>query len=377
MFGCNGGSSGNDSVVCDQGAKNIILFIGDGMGSGQRTAARLVSVGYTGKLSMDDMPVSGSVITSSADNAITDSAAAATAMATGVKTDNGVVALSPTILGSMPTILEKAKSMGKLVGLVTTTQITDATTAAFASHIEDRYLMNDIAEQMLDADVDVLLGGGEDEFLPLLENGCFPEAGERSDGRNLINEAIAIGYEYVCDQASLQLVESGSTSQLLGLFADEGMISPFSPSLADMTQKAIDVLSGNSEGFFLMVEGGQIDWAGHVNDAANTISHTIGFDEAIEVAKQFAFINDDTLIIVTADHETGGMMISSSSSGVSGEDGPFDTSDGGQFYVNWSTIDHTGVNVPVTAQGPCSDNLTGVYENTFIYDVMHSAFVEY
>ena len=353
-------------------AKNIIIFIGDGMGGEHREAARLVKVGAAGKLSMDDMPSSGFLQTYSADNRVTDSAAATTAMATGVKTNNGVIGLDAN-LGFVPTILEDAKEQDKFVGLVTTVHVTHATPAAFASHVEDRNMMTDIALQMLNADIDVLLGGGEDEFLPISENGCYPEAGERNDGRNLIQEAISIGYTYVCNLSSFRAIEPSFSLKLLGLFADEGMQRPFSPSLAEMTQVAIDILSKNPNGFFLMVEGGQIDWASHNNDAANAISDTIAFDDAVEVAKQFARSDSDTLIIVTADHETGGMSVSSSSSGLASEDGPFRTADGDLFYINWSTTGHTAVNVPITSQGPASEKLSGVHDNTFVHSVMHDA----
>lgn len=369
LFGCFDHDSNSTP---NQKAKNIILFIGDGMGAEHRKAARWFSVGRNGKLSMDDMPINGSLQTYSADNLITDSAAAATAMASGVKTNNGVIGLDEN-LSFVYTILEDAKTKGKLVGLVTTTHINHATPAAFASHIDDRSLMKEIAVQMLVSGIDVLLGGGEDDFLPTSYSGCYPEQGERTDGRNLINEATSIGYLYVCDQISFDRIDPVSTYQLLGLFADEGMTRPFSPSLANMTRKAINILSNNSDGFFLMVEGGQIDWASHSNDAANAISDTLAFDDAVEVAKQFASITNDTLIIVTADHETGGMVISSSPSGLSGEDGPFVTPDGDSFYINWSTTGHTAVNVPVTSQGPSSYRLDGVNDNTFIHEVMHGA----
>ncbi len=361
-----------DSLAASN-AKNIILFIGDGMGAEHRKAARLNTVGSFGKLSMDDMSASGSLQTRSADNPITDSAAAATAMATGVKTNNGVLSLD-TNLCFLSTILEDAKRQGKRVGLVTTTQITDATPAAFATHIEDRNLVIEIAEQILGAGVDVLLGGGEDEFIPTFENGCFPESGERNDGRNLINEAIAIGYRYVCDPASFRSLDPYTTIKLFGIFADQGMLRPFDPSLAEMTQKAIAILSKGSSGFFLMVEGGQIDWASHSNDATNTISDTVGLDEAVAIAKQFASLSNDTLIIVTADHETGGMMVSFLPSGLPSEDGPFRTPDGKQFYINWSTTGHTASDVPVTSLGPLSGILNGIHDNTFINEVMLTAF---
>lgn len=370
VLGC---SSDALEPVSSTNTTNIILFIGDGMGNAHRLAARWTNVGETGMLSMDDMATHGWAQTGSADDPVTDSAAAATAMSTGVKSNNGVIGMDAN-LNIVFTILEEAKSRGKMVGLVTTTQVTHATPAAFAAHIRNRNLMTDIAEQMLDTEVDVILGGGEDEFLPNTEIGCFPEAGERIDGRNLINEATALGYTYVCEPADFSAVDPASTFRLLGLFADEGMPRPFLPSLAEMTQKAIDILSKSSKGFFLMVEGGQIDWASHSNDADNAISDTIELDKAVKVAKDHVLVDSDTLVIITADHETGGMSVSLSSSGAPGEDGPFGMPDGKDFYVNWSTTSHTASDVPVTALGPSSEMLTGTYENTDIFDVMLSVF---
>lgn len=342
------------------------------MGEAQRIAGRWSAAGRNGALAMDAMPYGSWARTASADSDLTDSAAAATAIATGVKTDNGVVGQDPNGR-RLTTILERAKAAGLAVGLVTTTHMADATPAAFAAHVADRAKMTEIASQMLAAGVDVLLGGGEDEFLPGSVEGCYSEPGERTDGRNLIAEAISTGYTYVCDAAGLTAVVPTPSTRLLGLFADEGLTRPFAPSLAEMTQKAIDVLSQDPDGFFLMVEGGQIDWAGHVNDAANAIWDTIGLDEAVGVAQSYAATAGEALIIVTADHETGGMSVDLTSSGGADEDGPFYMPDGTLFYVNWSTIAHTGVEVPTTSQGPWSDQLIGVYENTHIHDVMRRA----
>jgi alkaline phosphatase len=369
VLGC---SSDTLAPVSSTNTTNIILFIGDGMGSAHRLAARWATVGETGMLSMDDMATHGWAQTGSANDPVTDSAAAATAMSTGVKTNNGVVGMDADF-NIVFSILEEAKSRGKMVGLVTTTQLTHATPAAFAAHISNRNFMTGIADQMLDAEVDVILGGGEDEFIPDTEIGCYPEAGERNDGRNLLTEAIALGYTYVCEPADFSAVDPASTIRLLGLFADEGMPRPFSPSLAEMTQKAIDILSKSTKGFFLMVEGGQIDWASHSNDADNAISDTIELDNAVKVARDYILVDNDTLVIVTADHETGGMSVSLSSSGASGEDGPFGRPDGKDFYINWATTSHTASDVPVTALGPSSNMLTGTFENTHIFDVMLDA----
>jgi uncharacterized repeat protein (TIGR01451 family) len=144
------------------------------------------------------------------------------------------------------------------------------------------------------------------------------------------------------------------------------MPRPFSPSLKDMTQKAIDILSQDPDGFFLMVEGGQIDWASHANNATDAISDTIGLDEAITVAQAYASTVSNTLVIVAADHETGGMSVSL----VGGEQGPFYMPEGTRFYVNWGTTEHTAADVPTTAQGPWSGLLAGSYQNTHIHDVM-------
>ncbi len=352
--------------------KNVILFIGDGMGEEHLKATRWFSGGINGRLAMDELTDSGFILTFSADNQITDSAAAATAISTGVKTNNGVIGLD-TRLNFVPTILEQAKLQGKSVGLVTTTMVSHATPAAFAAHVENRYLMNEIANQIMTSDVDVILGGGEDEFYPTNETGCFPEVGERMDGKNLIQEALALGYIYICDPISFQQIDPSSSTQIIGLFADEGMTRPYSPTLAEMTNKAIEVLSHNPNGFFLMVEGGQIDWTSHENNALATIQTTIYFDEAVRSALENSDIRDDTLIIVTADHETGGMITSLNSLGLVGEDGPFEMPDGTSFYVNWSTKNHTAAPVPIKASGPLSHWINGVHDNTYVYDLISSA----
>lgn len=344
-------------------AHAIILFIGDGMGEAHRTAARWSAVGQMGALTMDRMPFVGWAHTHAANGAITDSAAAATALATGVKTNNGMIGQAPD--GTpLTTILERAQAKGMAVGLVTTVQVSHATPAAFAAHVADRDMMTEIARQMLEARVDVLLGGGENQFVPTDDDGCFGP-GERLDGRNLIDEAALAGYTHVCTATAFTAVPT-STTRLLGIFADEAMPRPFSPSLKDMTQKAIDILSQDPDGFFLMVEGGQIDWASHANNATGAISDTIGLDEAIAVAQTYASTVSNSLVIVTADHETGGMSVSL----VGGEQGPFYMPEGTPFYINWESGDHTGADVATTSLGPWSDLLAGSYENTHINEVM-------
>ncbi|MGC9400171.1 MAG: alkaline phosphatase [Anaerolineae bacterium] len=333
----------------------IILFIGDGMGPSHRRAAQWYAVGEDGVLAMDAMPFRGSTGTTNVDGAVTDSAAAGTAIATGVKVRNGVISVDADG-APLVTILEQAQDEGLAVGLATNTQMSHATPAAFAAHVENRSEMRLIASQMITQRVNVLLGGGRSYFEP-----------------DLITEAVDAGYTYVDDADGLNAIDPGTTTHLLGLFAADGMPRPYSPTLASMTQTAIDVLSQDPDGFFLMVEGGQIDWASHANEAANVISDTLGFDAAVAVGRAYAAQAENVLVIVTADHETGGMRLSSQATGALDEDGPFPIAGGGHFYVNWSSTKHTTATVPTTAQGPWSHLLAGAYENTYLYEVMHTA----
>jgi alkaline phosphatase len=369
-------------------ARSVILLIGDGMGTAHRTAARLYSLGREGQLAMDTLPIAGMSRTWSTESLVPDSAAAGTALATGVKTYNAAIAVDPDG-NPVETILEMAQKAGKAVGLVTTVQIAHATPAVFAAHNPDRDAYVEIALDMFDHDVDVLLGGGENHFLPVGTPGCYPRDGERTDGRNLIDEAVAKGYQHVCTEAEFDAVDPATTDRLLGTFAEGGMIRPFAPSLAEMTDKAIAILSKDPEGFFLMVEGGQIDWAAHANDALNTIGDTVGFDDAVMAALEFQIEHPDTLVIVTADHSTGGLTIEDvpqdeectepnaddprECKTAFHEDGPFEESEGGTFWLDWTSGEHTGDEVPVTAIGPHAIDLAGYYENTHIFDVMSEA----
>ncbi len=340
------------------------------MGVAQRTAAQWAAVGLDGHLAMDTLQVAGWSRTLNAVGEITDSAAAATAMATGVKTVNGRIGQTSDGT-SLETILEQAQAQGLAVGLVTNTPLTHATPAAFAAHTSSRYAGAEIAQQLLANQVDVLLGGGENAFLPPWWTGNYPEPGTRNDGRNLIAEAVQAGYTYIWDMAGLQVATLTGASRILGLFADEGLPRPHTPALATLTEHAILALSRRPQGFFLMVEGGQIDWACHDNDAASAIADTLAFDAAVNVALRYAAGTENTLVIVTSDHETGGMMLSLSDNGGQA----FTMPDGTPFYVTWATDDHTGANVLTSAGGPWSSQAAGIYENTHIYTIMASALV--
>ena len=350
----------------------VILFIGDGMGGAHRQAAAWMGYGKEGKLAMDGLQVFGSLSTTAVGKMVTDSAAAATAMASGVKTRNGLVGLSPDH-EELFTSLDRAQELGLAVGLVTNTQLPHATPAAFAAHAENRWDMAWIAPQLLDAEVNVLLGGGENFFLPAGSQGCHPEPGKREDGRDLTEEAREAGYRTICQPDELAAIDPSETDRLLGVFADEGMPRPFSPTLAEMTETAVKVLSRDPEGFFLVVESGQIDWASHGNAAYNAIQDTLALDEAVQVGLDYAEDHPNSLLIVTADHETGGMSVHSQPTGKPEEDGPFTGPDDFVFYVTWTTDTHTDMDVPVSAQGPGAALLAGRHENTQVFPAVMTA----
>ncbi|QPA30921.1 alkaline phosphatase [Thermaerobacillus caldiproteolyticus] len=385
----------NQSSPIQGKAKNVIVFVGDGMGAAHRDAIRLAAKGLNGKLEMDDMPYAGIVHTNSADpkSFVTDSAAAATAIATGVKSYNGAIGVD---LNGKPvkTVLEQAKEAGKATGIVTTSQVTDATPAAFASHVANRSSQSDIAKQYLEnSKVDVILGGGEDYWYPTENPGKYPdypaedptEASKGTNG-NLVDKAKQLGYTYVSNADELKRAKS---NKLLGLFANEEMFQQrpegegdiYDPvvSLPDMTKKAIDILSKNKKGFFLLVEEEAIDEMSHENNAALTIKAGQQFDQAVAVGKAYAKQHPDTLVIVLADHDCGGLTVEtvndSDESGdgktTSSEDGPFPIAHSDQnFVLDWTTSGHTGTDVPLTAMGPGAEKLTGIYENTHIHDVI-------
>lgn len=292
-------------------ARNIILLIGDGMGPSQFGAAWLYSNRILGKeLRMVEVMKDGRtayLVNDTADAIITESAAAATQIACGVKVPARAVGMGADGKTPCTTILEMAKVGGKITGLVTTSGITDATPASFAAHVTHRSDEASVAAQELRLGVDVLMGGRKQFFLPTTSAG-----GMRKDGRNLLDEARAAGYAVVATADELKQVQKG---KILGLFnmgnmsfeIDRGKTKE--PSLAEMTAKALQILSQGRKGFFAMIEGGRIDHASHRNDAAATIKDTLAFDDAVGVALDFARRHPDTLLIVTADHETGGMAL--------------------------------------------------------------------
>jgi len=312
VLAVNADTSANDS---GKQVKNVILLIPDGMSITHTTIARWYKGGTA--LSMDSI-ASGLVRTYSADATIADSAPAATAMATGYKSHTGFVSVLPDVAdmpGQTPinpedarkpvaTVLEGAKLLGKATGLIATSEIPHATPAAFASHNVSRKNYDSISEQMVYNGIDVVFGGGSDT----LKN-------KRKDGEDLIEVLKAKGYEYITTKEQMQNVTS---NKVWGMFAQMDMAydmdrdASVQPSLAEMTQKAIDILSKDEDGFFLMVEGSKIDWASHANDPVGVISDVLAFDEAVKVALDFAKSNGNTAVIVCSDHGNGGMTIGNS-----------------------------------------------------------------
>ncbi len=384
-------------------AQNVIIFIGDGMGTSQRDLIRYATVGTEGQLAMDAMPYAGRSQTSPLDpeGFVTDSAAGGTAIASGVKTFNGAVGIDAD-KNPVPTVLERAERAGMATGLVSNSQITDATPASFGSHVENRDLQSKIARQYLEeSKPEVILGGGEDYWYPEGNPGAHPDEPEedpeeKSAGTegNLVQRAEDLGYEYATDAAELR---AAGGPRLLGLFANEEMFQQnpegegavYDPqvALSEMTHKAIDTLSQDPEGFFLLVEEEGIDEMAHQSNAELVIEAGQQLDAAVEVGKSYAETDPGTLVIVAADHETGSLAIedtneiqsdpaypNESGGGRTTEDGPFDVANSDKsFLVDWSTTNHTAEDVPVTAMGPGGENLVGVYENTHIHDAMLDA----
>lgn len=316
------------------------------MGIGPVTAARCAGPGVSGKLAMDTMPVTGFALTHPANALVTDSAASATALATGVKTNNGMIAMDPAG-NSLRTILEAARDAGKSTGVISTKSVTDATPAAFVSHVPSRGRMFDIAEQMVTSGIDVILGGGLVYFLPE-----SVEGGKRADGRDLLAYAKDRGYDVF---STAEGMSKSTSRRMIGLFTEGSMTTnPPEPSIAEMTVKAMNTMASNPRGFFLMSEGAQIDSEAHGNNTAGVVKQTLLFDDAIRAALDFAKERGDVLVIVTADHDTGGM-------GVENPD-----KDNPKVKAGWTTGGHTGNMVPIYAYGPGAQEFAGTHDNTEI-----------
>lgn len=292
--------------------KNIIILFADGAAAtqwelGRYTSRELRNRSFAATDVVFRRGTLGLLSTHSADSAVTDSAAAATAMSTGRKTNNDMAGVTPD--GEpVRTVMEAAKARGKRIGLVTTATVYDASPAAFSTHAKSRREYQSIVDQLLALEPDVLMGGGRDYFLPKGSG-----AGKRGDGRDVAAAFGAKGYEVVQTPAAL---DKAAGPRLLALFADEDMDHEIDrdpeeePSYAQMTAAALRVLAAASpNGFVLFAENENIDTAGHRNDAAALVRDLWAFDDALEVALDFQRRTPDTLVIVTGDHETGGLSL--------------------------------------------------------------------
>jgi alkaline phosphatase len=381
----------------------VVLLIGDGVGASYWTAAASVA----DELAVERFPVMGLVKTRSSDSKVTDSAAAGTALSTGVRTYDGAIGVDPDS-NSVTTVLELAQGSGMATGLVATSSITHATPAAFASHVPDRNMGWEIARQLAEADVDVILGGGRRFFDP----------NTRPDSVDLHSDVTA-RYPYVETAAELANLKTNEIHKLFGLFAEDHMpAEPLrSPTLPEMTRAALEVLDHDPDGFFLMVEGSQPDWRGHDNEPLDAVvAEMLDFDRAVAVALEYQGSHPETLIVVVADHETGGLAIQQAGSGrlmteaagaidstvarlaeISGFADPElailadsatgsmtrlssllrrrarEMGDSSVLVARYTTGGHTAQMVPLFASGPGAEQFGGIQENWRIGELLKAA----
>lgn len=310
-------------------------MIGDGMGLSQISSGMYANENSTALEQFDYIGLSK---TASFDKLITDSAASGTAMATGIKTNNKVLGISPDNI-HQKSILEICKEKGYKTALIATSSIVHATPASFYAKENSRYNYENIALQLRNDNIDIIVGGGSKYFTT------------RKDKRNLINEMS--GYEFVKSVDELEK----SISTKIGYFTYFGeppsILNGRPANLDLITRTILNKLSLNKSPFIIVIEGSQIDWGGHDNDSKMVISEFIDFDSAIKEALEFAKNDGNTLVVVTADHETGGMSLN-----------------GGEINnvnIKFNTKSHTGTMVPVFSFGPSSETFSGIYENTQIF----------
>ena len=318
--------------------KNIILFIGDGMGTAHVYAGMTVS---EKPLAMESFPFSGFSKTYSSDNYITDSGAGGTAIACGVKTRNGMIGVGPDSV-AVTSIIEIAHKNGLATGVLSTSSVTHATPASFVAHNSGRGNYEDIAKDFMNGTVDVFIGGGEDHFR------------KRADGIDLTLKLKDQGYDVVYNMEDLKNSGSLKIAGLLAKGQMEEASKGRSGMLAGMTGKAIETLSRDKDGFFMMVEGSMIDWGAHAKNLDYTASEVIDMDDAVRVALEFAARDGKTLVIVTADHETGGLTL---------VDGSIQERKTVANFIPSGS--HTAVMVPIFSYGPSAEVFSGIHDNTF------------
>jgi alkaline phosphatase len=406
----------------DGGARNVLVFIGDGMGDSEITLARNYEVGAAGRLAMDSLPFTGEYTTYAVKedapeipDYVTDSAASGTGWSTGVKTSNGRISTSARTDRDLKTILEIARDRGYRTGDITTAELTDATPAVLGAHVANRSCQGpsdmaacpqdrksaggpgSIAEQLIAHHVDVLLGGGASRFAQATE-----------EGPTVADAARTSGYQVVATASELE----SAKAPVLGLFASGNMslewngaealpypsnvanpqtctesVRPTNePSLAAMTTKAITLLDrpGTNAGFFLQVEGASIDKQSHAASPCTQIGETIAFDQAIRVGLEFARTHPRTLLIVTGDHGHAGQIVGmpNDTDHPSGLLSALRTKEGGTLVISYATNgyhrsqDHTGTEIRVAAMGPQAANVLGVINQTDLFSIMSRAIQE-
>ena len=352
-------------------AKNIILLISDGMSLSQVSSYRLLKGGPNERIAVDKFPISGIVLTHSQDAIVTDSASSATAFSTGKKTNNGALGLDQDnqVLENFTEIIDK---YGYVSSLISTSEITHATPAAYASHVDLRWKTDEISLQMMDSDVMTILGGGRHFFMP------EEIGGKRSDEFNLLEE-IKTSHTILTKKTDMDNFDHSYKGKVVGLFADEALrdtdtpenhsLEPTSSEMLNFALKRSEQFnSSGCNGFFVMVEGSQVDWAGHANNLDYLKREMEDFDEAVRTALDFAKNNQETLVIVTADHETGGLLIEPATpTNYTSPEVKF------SFNTGIGYGSHTGVPVPVYAYGPGAINFTGTLDNTDIFYAMIEA----
>lgn len=328
---------------------NVIFLIGDGMGLPQITGAMYMNNNVS---VFERFKNIGFHKSSASDNLVTDSAAGATALASGIKTYNGAIGVNPR-KEPVPTLLEMAEQKQMATGLVASSSITHATPAAFIAHVGSRTEMEAIAADFLDTPLDLFIGGGMDYF-----------SRRKTDERNLVEELTAKGYRITnfLNQDIQQL--DITTDKNIGYFTANGEPLPVTQGrdyLLPATSKAIDFLDERSpNGFFLMIEGAQIDWGGHANDANYVVKEMHEFEKIVAAALDFAARDQSTLVIVTGDHETGGFAVQPGSKL-------------NDIQVAFTTKSHTALMIPVFAEGPGAEAFRGIYENTAVFDKIKAA----
>lgn len=339
------------AFYCKEKPKNIILMIGDGMS--------INSVGIS-EMFFDNSPFkrftyTGLVVTVAADKLITDSAAGATAFATGYRTNKLMVSYKPDSTKA-ETILEFLSNKDYATGIIVTCALTDATPACFATHSLSRYNFYNIAEQYSNSKIDYLVGGGTQYFLP------ESMGGTREDGINLVDKFIKRGFNYL-DKVE-DILSYDKKEPVFGLIGYDEMPEAINRkfTLGELTKSGLNYLTGTGKNFFLMVEGSQIDNVNHANNKEGLIAELTDFNTAINYALDFAEKDKNTLVIVLADHDTGGLSV------INGDQKKK------QFEIGWTTKNHAANMVAVFAKGPGAEKFTGILDNYQIGRILFEFF---